>query len=98
MKTEQNKNKNERMQWDYVCDLWEKSVNISMIKELFGLNPGQQVTLMLMKPYILLEKELVGDMKWFIYCWIKLGFQDINIMLSRFNELAKNNVKTSSFV
>jgi len=84
------------MKWDYVCDLWEKSVNINIMRRLFNLNPGENLTISHLKPYLLLEKELVSDIKWFIYCWIKLGFKDIEEMISNFNSLAKNEYNQKS--
>ena len=87
---------NDQMKWDYVCDLWEKSVNINIMRRLFNLNPGENLTISHLKPYLLLEKELVSDIKWFIYCWIKLGFKDIEEMISNFNSLAKNEYNQKS--
>jgi hypothetical protein len=72
---------------NYACDISEKMSNIMAIRNLFGLNPGQNITLDMLKPYIEGKKNH-EDVTFLLFCWATKGFPDINIMLSNINQLA----------
>ena len=65
---------------------------------MFRIQPGQNITLNDLKPYFLFEIETQGDVRWFIMCWIKQGFKDLNSMINNFNLLAKTDKSNNNFV
>jgi hypothetical protein len=80
---------------EYYCRETEKMSNISAIRQLFNLKPGENITYQMIKPYLKNEKNNV-DIEYVIYCWIENGYPDINKMLSKMNQLAKNNTVTTN--
>lgn len=78
----------------YVCRETEKMSNIMAIRSLFKLNPGQNITIAMLKPYIERKKSHT-DITWIILCWAKNGFPDLNTMINRINALAVNNTGTN---
>lgn len=78
----------------YICRETEKMSNINGIRKLLGVNPGQNITLDMIRPYITRD-ELLADFHWFLLCWAEKGFPDINQMLQKINQLAlKQNTKS----
>jgi hypothetical protein len=82
----------------YACDLWEKSANIQRIRKMFQIQPNQNITLNHFKPYILFENPSESDIRWFIMCWVKQGFKDLNTLVNNFNLLAKVGKSNNTFV
>jgi len=87
-----NKNDN------YDCETTEKMSNIQGMRYFFNLKPGQDLTLEMLKPYINFEKPITSnlDVGWFLSCWAKRGFGDINAMLSRTNQLAMQDPQNNN--
>jgi hypothetical protein len=78
----------------YICRETEKMSNITAIRSLFGIKPGQNITLDMLKPYILMDKYSI-EVNWLLYCWAQRGFTDLNQMLQNINQLAlKQNNKS----
>lgn len=76
----------------YVCRETEKMSNIMSIRKTLNIKPGGVITYDMLKPYITREKRNT-DMSWILMCWAKNDFPDINIMLNKINQLAKNQSK-----
>jgi hypothetical protein len=79
----------------YSCETTEKMSNIMAIRKYFNLKPGGNITKEMLKPYIDKDKHQT-DIYWVLNCWALNGFPDINIMLSKINNLAyqENNNNT----
>lgn len=60
------------------------------MRQMFNVQPGQNITLKMLMPYIKGQKDH-GDVSWYLMCWVKKGFPDINHLLNKTNELAKRN-------
>ena len=75
---------------DYICEHTEKMSNIISMRQMFNVQPGQNITLKMLMPFIKGEKNH-GDVSWYLMCWVKKGFPDINQLLNKTNELAKRN-------
>jgi len=71
----------------YICRETEKASNIQSVRHLFNINPGQNITPQMLKPYINGEKHHT-DISWILMCWASKGFKDINLFLSDLNKLA----------
>ena len=76
----------------YICRETEKMSNIMSIRKTLNIKPGGVITYDMLKPYITREKSNI-DMDWILKCWAKNDFPDINIMLNKINQLAKNQSK-----
>ena len=76
----------------YVCRETEKMSNIMAIRKTLNIKPGGVITYDMLKPYITREKRDT-NMYWILMCWAKNDFPDINIMLNKINQLAKNQSK-----
>ena len=76
----------------YVCSTTEKASNIQSIRSLFNINPGQNITPQMLKPYITGEKK-DGNISWMLMCWALRGFKDIHLFLSDINKLAFQDTK-----
>jgi hypothetical protein len=76
----------------YVCSTTEKASNIQSIRSLFNINPGQNITPQMLKPYITGEKK-DGNVRWMLMCWALRGFKDIHLFLSDINKLAFQDTK-----
>ena len=57
------------------------------IRKYFNLKPGGNITKEMLNPYINKDKSQT-DIYWVLSCWALNGFPDINIMLSKINNLA----------
>jgi len=71
----------------YICRETEKMSNITGIRRLLGIKPGQSITLNMIKPYITREKHST-DVTWLLLCWAQRGFTDVNQMWQNINQLA----------
>ena len=78
---------NEKEDPGYSCETTEKMSNIMAIRKYFNLKPGGNITKEMLKPYIDKDKYQT-DIYWVLSCWALNGFPDINIMLSKINNLA----------
>ena len=78
----------------YICRATEKMSNIMAIRSLFKLNPGQNITIAMLKPYIE-RKKTHTDISWILLCWATNEFPDLNKMINRINTLAVNNTGTN---
>lgn len=76
---------------DYICDKDEKMSNIMSIRRSLKVQPGQNITLQMLLPYLQdpIKLNEDADLYWYIHCWASKGFPDINQLLNRTNELAK---------
>jgi hypothetical protein len=79
----------------YVCRQTEKASNIQSMRNLFGIKPGQNITLQMLKPYLKMEKQHT-DISWILLCWASKGFKDINLFLSDLNKLAYQDTKPTN--
>ena len=82
--------------YGYVCRETEKMSNIMSIRNLFGINPGQNITKKMLLPYIKGEK-FHEDVGWVLKCWALRGFPDLDGMLYKMNRLAYQNTKKDTF-
>ena len=76
----------------YVCSTTEKASNIQSMRSLFNINPGQNITPQMLKPYITGEKK-DGNISWLLLCWASKGFKDIRLFLADINKLAFQDTK-----
>lgn len=74
----------------YICEHTEKLSNIMAMRQLFKVQPGQNITLKMLIPYIKHEKK-EGNISWYLLCWAQKGFPDLTQVLNRTNELAKQS-------
>lgn len=85
-----------RKQYDkhdkYVCEKTEKMSNIMAIRSHLNIKPGEDITVEMLKPYIRGDKYHT-DMSWILMCWALNGFNDIDVMLNKMNQLAFQNTK-----
>ena len=80
----------------YSCRETEKMSNITSIRSLFGVKPGQNITKEMLLPYIKGEKKHT-DVGWILNCWALKGFPDLNEMINKMNQLAYQNTKKDTF-
>ena len=80
----------------YDCDLIEKLANVQIIRSVLNKQPGENVTLSDLKPYITFRKELPDDIGWFISCWAIRGFSDLEKQLNDMNLLVKQGTQKSN--
>ena len=80
---------------NYVCKQSEKMSNIVAMRKLFKINPGQNITFEMLKPYINLEKKNI-NVSWFLMCWAKQGYKDIDTMLKDINLLAFQDTQNNN--
>ena len=80
----------------YVCSETEKMSNIMAIRNLFGVNPGQNITKEMLLPYINGKKN-DNNVNWILRCWALRGFPDLDEMLNKMNQLAYQNTKKDTF-
>ncbi len=78
----------------YVCSETEKMSNITSIRKLFNIKPGQNITLEMLKPYIKGDKHHT-DIYWLLSCWALNGFSDINTLINKMNQLAYQDFKSN---
>jgi hypothetical protein len=78
----------------YVCRETEKMSNITSIRNLFNIKPGQNITLKMLSPYIRGEKQHT-DVTWLLSCWALTGFSDINTLINKMNQLAYQDFKSN---
>jgi len=76
----------------YACSMNEKMSNITAIRKLFNIKPGQNITLEMLKPYIKGDKSHT-DIGWLLSCWALKNFPDINTLINKMNLLAYQDVK-----
>ena len=81
--------------YGYVCRETEKMSNIMAIRNLFGVNPGQNITKKMLLPYIKGNKEDT-NVSFILYCWALRGFPDLNGMLNKMNQLAYQNANQNN--
>jgi hypothetical protein len=74
----------------YFCRETEKMSNISALRRLLNLKPGENITLSMIKPFITGDKFNV-DVEFIIYCWIEKGYPNLSGVLNNINQLALNN-------
>ena len=79
----------------YCCRETEKMSNIIAIRNLFNVNPGQDITKEMLLPYINGKKEDT-DVDWVLFCWALKGFPDLNGMLNKMNQLAYQNTNQNN--
>ena len=79
----------------YSCSETEKMSNIIAIRNLFNVNPGQDITKEMLLPYINGKKEDT-DVDWVLFCWALKGFPDLNGMLNKMNQLAYQNTNQNN--
>ena len=80
----------------YCCEETEKMSNIMAIRNLFGVNPGQNITKKMLLPYIKGNKEDT-NVSFILYCWALRNFPDLDGMLYKMNRLAYQNTKKDTF-
>jgi len=80
---------------NYACKETEKMSNIMAIRKLFNLKPGENITKEMLIPYIKKEK-YDGQIYWVLCCWALSGYQDINIMINKINQLAYQDTKQNN--
>jgi hypothetical protein len=68
--------------------------NITSIRKLFNIKPGQNITLEMLKPYIKGDKHHT-DIYWLLSCWALNGFSDINTLINKMNQLAYQDFKSN---
>ena len=78
----------------YICDQTEKMSNIMAVRKLLNINPGENITKEMLKPYITGNKDST-DIGWILACWALNGFGDIDVMLNKMNQLAIQNTKNN---
>lgn len=78
----------------YTCRETEKMSNITSIRKLFNIKPGQNITLKMLSPYIRGEKQHT-DVFWLLSCWALSGFSDINVLINKMNQLAYQDFKSN---
>ena len=81
---------------NYDCDLIEKLANIQIMRSILNKQPGENITLLDLKPYITFQKELPDDIGWFISCWADRGFSDLEKQLNDMNLLVKQGTQKSN--
>jgi len=74
---------------EYQCDPNEKMSNLQSVRNLFNIKPGYNITISMIKPYVLRDKSHT-DIYWLLSCWAKQGYKDLSQFLSELNSLAKN--------
>ena len=79
----------------YSCKETEKMSNITSIRNLFGVKPGQNITKEMLLPYIKDEKRHT-DVAWILECWALRGFPDLNGMVNKINQLAYQNTNQNN--
>ena len=86
----------------YICSETELGSVITRMKEWFKLKPDTlKFPVKLLIPYIKLDDTLSKpekdniDIMWFLACWVKKGFPNLENLLNRINQLAVNKTKTS---
>jgi hypothetical protein len=79
----------------YVCRATEKMSNIIAIRNLFNVNPGQNITKEMLLPYINGTKEDT-NVGWILDCWALRGFPDLDGMLNKMNDLAYQNTNQNN--
>jgi hypothetical protein len=90
--------KNEKNGPGYSCNENEKMSNISAIRKLFNINPGQDITVKMLTPYIKGQKKDL-NVSWLLICWALKDFPDISELVNKINQLAyqdfqkQNNTK-----
>lgn len=78
----------------YACRETEKLSNISAIRKIFNIQPGQNITFDMLKPYIELKKQDT-DVYWLLICWAMNGFNNFETLLKNLNDLAfQKNTKS----
>jgi hypothetical protein len=87
--------KREKEDPGYACRETEKMSNITSIRSLFGVKPGQNITKEMLLPYIKGEKDHT-DVGWILDCWALSGFPDLNGMLNKMNQLAYQNTNQNN--
>ena len=80
----------------YSCRETEKMSNIIAIRNLFNVNPGQDITEKMLSPYINGKKNDT-NVTWVLYCWALNDFQNLNGMLNKMNQLAYQNTEKDTF-
>jgi hypothetical protein len=83
---------------NYDCDLMEKLANVQIMRSVLNKQPGENVTVLDLKPYITFQKEIPDDIGWFIACWADRGFSDLEKQLNDMNLLVKQGTQNSTFV
>ena len=78
----------------YKCDENENMSRIMSMRKLFNLNPNQDITLEMMKPYMIGEKS-DEDINHILHCWVSKGFPNFQNMINKINLLALQQTNTS---
>jgi hypothetical protein len=86
---------NEKARPGYSCRETEKMSNITTIRNLFNIKPGQNITEKMLLPYIEGTKNDT-NVSWILFCWALKGFQDLNGMLNKINQLAYQNTNQNN--
>ena len=71
----------------YSCNENEKMSNISGIRKLFNIKPGQDITVKMLTPYIKGQKKDI-NISWLLICWALKDFPDISEIVNKINQLA----------
>ncbi len=80
----------------YTCDDNENMSRIMGIRQLLGIDdPTQKITVDMLKPYFTKQKENT-NVWWFLSCWAENGFQDLQELLNRTNDLAMRKNKNQN--
>ena len=79
----------------YVCAETEKMSNISSVRRLLKLNPGEDITTQMLQPYLKGQKQDT-DVGWILSCWALNKFPDLQTMLNKLNRLALNTETNTS--
>ena len=66
------------------------------MRQMFGIDdPTQKITVDMLKPYFIKQKEN-ANVWWFLSCWAENGFQDLQGLLNRTNDLAMRKNKNQN--
>ena len=80
----------------YTCRETENMSRIMAMRQLFGINdPTKKITVDMLKPYFTYQKRN-EDVWWFLSCWAKNGFGDLQEILNRTNDLALRKNKNQN--
>jgi len=80
----------------YTCRETENMSRIMAIRQLFGIDdPTQKINVDMLKPYFTRQKSN-ENVWWFLSCWAENGFQDLQELLNRTNDLAMRKNKNQN--
>lgn len=76
----------------YICRQTEKMSNIQGLRALLKIEPGQNITVQMLKPYVTFD-DYDTNIYWFLLCWAANGFKNLQEIVNKTNELALQDFK-----